>query len=587
MFEAIKNYYLNRVPIDRRHFTWFLRNVGSVLQHIPGNTPQITLIDAEAISYSTHDIYIPKWFTAENLRDIHPNFIGLSIKDTHTGSLALVAGGLIYAKLRNLPGLTNEWEARMPRNLQVSRKLRWSLACLAEDMALNSIHRGTVYAPFIYVFEDILHGGGVFEQRVEALGTAMAVSDDPGDWLEALVPCLMSYRSLAARNDPRWGYYPLNKFTDALNTIEESTTRARRQAVIALIDAIREFIKEAEDTPEEQSDQNEDQGESQSDQKEEQETPASVTQAMRSYTTQENFPTDLIEEPITEDNRDIDNAINEGINDPMATPDIHLWDEAELTPVEPTYGEVEANTYIEQAMHVLSLLKTQAEIPDSLSKEGYELDEGSLYRAATDQRVWLDDQWGKGSGNPQYWILGDMSGSIRQSLQKETQMGHEVLASALLGIHRGIVNLREDVTTFVFADNDRSRLYEVAINNDYDIAGKFRTVVEMQHGTTPEGPALRRLRHLIQERRQENRSQIVITLNDGAPTHHTQTMDADEYVQSEVKALRDSGVHVFNISLVAGVVENNQENYGEDWVIDASNRLEEGLMEVITRIEVS
>ena len=117
-------------------------------------------------------------------------------------------------------------------------------------------------------------------------------------------------------------------------------------------------------------------------------------------------------------------------------------------------------------------------------------------------------------------------------------------------------------------------------NHDFD--ARFEAAEYVQLAENFDGVVINRLGEKFTEKQG---SKFLINLSDGipaAPGYYSS--EATKHTKQEVKNLRDKGIGVFAISVVSGVVHQNDKLYGADFNIDGSKNTDSQFQKLIIKL---
>lgn len=225
-------------------------------------------------------------------------------------------------------------------------------------------------------------------------------------------------------------------------------------------------------------------------------------------------------------------------------------------------GSCETDSRFKQFGRTLSLLKTRLPVPNIPDKRGPRLLPLQLSRFGTDGRVFGEYAEDKTQDETELVLLIDASGSMESI--------YEEVLSATKGIFESARQSRIRTVVLAHTADSGAQAHVITIvNGHHNIEHRFNKAASINLNENVDGMALLAAAKFFTKRRGRK---VLVSLSDGEPCCPGYNgSSAVKHTMKSIQFLRDRGIIVLSVSLVASVVRDNNQIYGKKFNIPVEN----------------
>lgn len=559
LLQKVQGWYGNIPPLESPAFMKFLGNVGYLIKYVAQTDRPIAFLFANigtaGADLESGRIILPLWvLDVQTYQTFYPDMDTLDPTTDNALVTGLFNGFSIheaahhrYTKLSKVAVL-NGWFPKA----NLDQKLALACVDLTEDLYIETQIRQQRYGLFIDVLDEFLFPPLLTEEWYEKFGQEPTSGN--------LMSTLLGFKNAHTRDLPLW--QDLADLVALMEQVQQQHHQAdRAQTAAEIYQKIRDEVQQAGGNPDAQQDDSAgahrkiyDGGKS-ADTSPQQKNVANMLQG------------------INPDLEDEGEKIAQEINKLMETPDefnikpvrvVDIMDNPYPTRQIFAHDITPAATF-KNLGTLLRLLKADNITPGVPRKFGRKIVNTRLTRIVTDQKIFGDPRIKQDKNDREVILLVDHSGSMSGRIEKTMKAargafdslresstpcavyGHSCLGSQPMVYH--IASFRMKVTSSRLPDR-------------WDAARKI-TMEENYDGVA--------IDYCAKQFSKRNNPKILIVFCDGLPTGPGyRGTDSVEHTKRAIQDARKRGILVFSVSLVAEIVENNNEFYGKAFNINAS-----------------
>jgi hypothetical protein len=230
-------------------------------------------------------------------------------------------------------------------------------------------------------------------------------------------------------------------------------------------------------------------------------------------------------------------------------------------------------------------LKSRNEENSFLDKVGFDIDEEELYLCNVEEnpRIFSKKGFVWDEKKPELAIAVDTSGSTnyRDLIGK--------LISSVAGIHNSLKKVRIKFAIIAHNAGHNSNIYPICNYglkgkskfNNSKLKGILQSLAGRGDNRNCDGTVIAECVKLFTK---SPNKKIILMLTDGRPTVGTSSRSASSWLIYNIDKARNLGIEVYAIALTQEIVNQTENLYGKEFVIDASGNVQANLQKVIRRM---
>lgn len=236
---------------------------------------------------------------------------------------------------------------------------------------------------------------------------------------------------------------------------------------------------------------------------------------------------------------------------------------------------------------LLKQLRSKNFTPGELKRTGSQMTKTHLNRIVTDGKIFSNKTFEKHVAHEvEVAILVDYSGSMDTIIKK--------VVSTTFGFFNALKKVGIKVDAYGHTSSKRSQsepmLFKICAGgisgNHGNAYERFAKSLNIRLVQNYDSVIIQKLASFCFKNKSADARKIIFVLSDGSPAGIDYGgSKAVEHTKQVVQKIRESGVLVIAISLVSGVVEQNNAIYGKQFNVDASEDLKKSFSELVVRLQ--